>query len=388
MGLEHSKTFPFSSAHRWGYCDGAPKMCKDEDDVSTPESEEGEAAHWVAQQMLETFKMGGDGLPIGRVLVNRQAPNGVVITDDMFDGAITYYNIIIKVVGEDRANLMIEQRVSAHYTLDPEAWGTADAIYYDAKTNTLYIWDFKYGHFSVVAFDNLQLAGYAIATCETFKYVPLNPRLSMNIVQPRCYDGQGPLRNWTVALDGLRAHTNIMKGAIINHRMNKGKVTSGSWCRECPARYKCPAIRQATAVAIDFSTTAIPLNLSNEALAYELDITDIAHDRIKQRKLAIETEAEKRVRAGQLIPGRRMEDTIGNREWTDPKIVPMIADSFGLNLTAQPKPLSVAQAEKVLKAAGVDEQLLKPYYHNRKTGVKLIADDGSRARQLFSQEKI
>ncbi len=392
MGLEHSKVFGLSGAPRWANCNGAPKLCADEPDIDSEVSREGTAAHWVAEQMLETFKLGGDGLPIGKLLIGRKAPNGMVITDEMFDGALTYYNVIVNVVGwagQNRSNLHIEARVTAHHTLDPEAWGTADAIYFDAKNNILYIWDFKFGHLSVVAYDNLQLVAYAIATGETFKYTKLNPRLHLTIIQPRCYDGQGPVREWITTYDDLRAHVNKLKSAIIAHRMNKGMVTSGAWCRECPAGHKCPAIRQAAAIAIDFSTTAIPLDMSNDALAYELEIIERAEDRIKQRKAAVTTEAETRVRAGQLVPGRRMQDTVGNRAWSVPDAeVYQLGLSVGINLKSESKPVTVAAAEKMLKAKAIDASVISKYHHKPKTGVKLVFDDGSRAKQIFSQEKI
>lgn len=387
--MEHSKTFPFSSAYRWSNCPGAPKMCKDEPDTSDETAMEGDTAHWVAEQMLETFKLGGDGRAIGLTLIGMQSLNGMIITDEMYDGALVYYNQIVKVVGEDRANLHIEVRVNAHHTLDPEAWGTADAIYYDVSTNTLYIWDFKFGHYSIEAYDNMQLASYAVAACETFKYDKINPRLSLNIIQPRCYDGKGPVRNWITVRDDLRAHVNIMKSAIIDHRMNKGMLNTGSWCRECPARHKCPAIRQAAAVAIDYSTTAIPLDMSNEAIAYELEIIERAEERIKQRKSAIATEAERRVRAGQLVPGRRMEDTVGNRKWSSPdEHIFMLGETLGVNFHQPDKPVSPNQAETILRKNGVDESVIKAYYHKPQTGLKLVADDGTRAKRIFSQEKI
>jgi len=388
--MEHSKTFPISGAPRWAYCPGAPKMCKDEPDTSSEEAEEGNATHWVAQQMLETFKLGADGHAIGQVLIGRQAPNGMIITDEMFDGALTYYNIITKTIGDgDRQYLYIECRVKAGQTLDPEMWGTLDCMWFEAKGNNLYIWDFKFGHLRIAAYDNMQLVGYAIAAGETFKYTKINPRLSLNIVQPRCYDGQGPLLNWSTTYDDLRAHVNIMKQSITDHRMNKGLVKSGAWCRECPARRKCPAILQAAAVSIDFSTTAIPVGMSNEALAYELEVIERAEARIKQRKAAIEAEAESRVRSGQLVPGRRMEDTIGHRKWSRSNAeIYMLGETFGCNFHRSDEPITPAAADKLLKAKKVDATVINAYHSTSKTGVKLVADNGTRAAQIFSQEKI
>lgn len=390
---EHSKLFPFSGAHRWVHCHGSIGLCFDEPDVETESAREGTAAHWVAEQMLQAYKQRTDsnGIPTGEALVGSQAPNGVIVTDEMFDAALTYYNKITKVVGTDvkrKSRLMLEQRVRAP-GLDEEAWGTADAIFYDATTNTLYIWDFKYGHASVIAFENYQLLGYAEGAVHELQLASYCPRLDLNIVQPRCFDGAGPLRKWVVSYNDIRGYLNHMKHAIDTHKANNALVTSGSWCKDCKAGYKCPAIRQSTALAIDWSNLPIPQGMSNESLAYQLDVVEMAIKRLESRKVALDAEAERRVKEGQFVPGRRMEDTVSRDQWNKtPKEIKILGEMFHMDFLNEPKPKTPGQVKEMLRKKGIDASVISGYYSKSKTGIRMVPDDGSKARNIFSQEKI
>ena len=391
---EHSKLFGFSSAHRWtgNHCPGSVGMCLDEEDPDTEASMEGTAAHYVAETMLQQFKQRVDsnGIPAGEALIGQQAPNGIIIIEEMFDAALVYYLKVTEVVGTDverKANLRIEKRVYAP-SIDEEAWGTADAVFWWPNTNTLVIWDLKYGHKSVDAHENEQLVGYAQATAETFQIDTLNPRLCLNIVQPRCYDGKGALRQWNTCLDNIRAHVNHLRHAANLHREGKAMCRSGEWCYKCPARGKCTALTGASTVAVDYSAAPVKLNMSPVALGYELELVEKALDRLEQRHEAILAEAEKRVRGGELIPGRRMEDKLGNKKWNKEVDPAMLGSLFGCDFMKPAPPKTPTQAITELRKKGLDESVISTYYHTPKAGVKLVADDGTRTKQLFSGEHL
>jgi hypothetical protein len=392
MITEHSKTFGFSAAPRWVNCNGSIKLAEgDPPQEDTQDTREGTAAHHVAEQMLNAFKIGQNWFEIGAALIGVADPDGTIIDDDMFDAALTYVQIIVKVVGNDperRKYLFIELKVKSTY-LDPEAWGTSDAIFYDVTTNTLYVWDFKYGHGSVVAFENYQLLGYAQAAVEIFNYKRLNPRLSLHIVQPRCYDGQGALRSWEIAFDFIRTYINKMSHAIQTYRMGKPLCVSGPWCRDCEVGHKCPSLTGASAVAVDLSHKPIPLEFAAEGLAYEKTVIDAAIDRMTQRKSAIDALMEKRVRGGELIPGFCMEQQYGFKGWNQPiKNIFMMGDLLKVNLRKPEAAISPTQAITLLKKAGHDTNTINAFYSVPKTGSKLVPDDGSKAAQIFSQEKL
>lgn len=393
MITEHSKLFGFSSAYIWSHCVGSIIMNATEENPSTEESMLGDATHWVGEIMLESFKerIDGIGVEVGGDAIGHPAPNGVIVTEDIYDAALTYYQAVTDVVQCDvqrKLALLVEARVHAA-SIDEEAWGTGDSFFYWPATNTLYGWDYKNGHRRVEAFENLQLAGYAQAYCETHGLANLNPRLVLTIIQPRCYDGRGSHLTWETTLDGIRAYVNHLRQAAQDYRAGKNMCTTGPWCRDCLSRYKCPAILNAGASAIDYSTTAIPNNLSNDALAYELTVSRAAIKRLEQREDALAAEADGRIRKGNLIPGWRMAETFGQNKWNRPDaMIIAMGDALDVDLRAPTKCVSPFQMSKVFKKKGVDEVVIKPYYGKPKTGLRLSVDDGSKARQVFSGGKL
>lgn len=391
--MEHSKTFGISSAGRWVECSGSVKLLQDHvPEEDTEESKQGTAVHYVGEKMLAAFKADQDHLALGESLIGTTHENGIIITEEMFDTALCYAEQIIKVVGDDsdrKAMLILEQRVEAR-SIDPECWGTPDAFFYDIPVNTLHVWDLKNGHGRVEVFENYQLIGYAQAICETFNYARINPRLNLNIIQPRCYDGKGPEQSWILPFDNIRGYINKMKWAVQRFRMAKSELITGSHCKYCDVSYKCAAILKAAAHVIDFSMDTIPLNMSAEAIAYEKTVVDTAMSRLKERSRAVDAQLENRIRKGEMIPGFRMDDVMGNKQWInkDPKTIEMMGKMLKVKTMNDPQPRTPTQVMKELKKNKVDESVISPYYHTTKTGVKLVADDGSKAKRIFSQEKI
>lgn len=392
MITEHSKLFPFSSAHRWtgDACPGSIVLCLDEPDLDTESSREGTAAHWVVEEMFKSFmlRVDNDGTEAGKRLIGVAHPqNGVIITEEMYEHALGFYNTVTPIV-KDKKFLFIEFRVHAP-SIHEQAFGTLDLSYYAREKNLIHLWDYKYGHKSVKAVNNRQLVGYAQALCETWKMEDTNPRLSLNIYQPRCYyDGLGPVRNWLTTLDDIRGLVNGLRHAANVYEAGTAQVVSGEWCYECPARHKCPALTHASANAIDYSTQPVPVDMSNDVLAYELELTEAAFDRLKQRKDAIEAQAIHRITHGDLIPGRRMQDTFSNYKWNKPadEMIPIIK-LFGVDPS---KPVDIKTPTQVLgmlKKKGVDAAVIAPYYGKSRSGAVMVKDDGERAKLIFNQEK-
>jgi hypothetical protein len=308
----------------------------------TQESMEGDATHFVGECMLRAYKATGytTAVECGEAMVGITHANGVIITEEMFDVALCYLDKIYAVVGDDpkrRAMLIVEQRVEAR-SIDPECWGTPDAFFYEVDTNTLYVWDLKNGHGRVDVFENYQLLGYSQAICETFSYTRLNPRLNLNIVQS----------------------------------------------------HKCPAIRQAGGNAIDVSMDTISREMTPDSMSYEKGLVEHALLILKERQSALDSMIEKNIRDGKFIPGYRMQDTVSSKKWknNDPKTMEMMGQLLGVETMNEPKPLTPTQVLTKLKKNKIDESVIMPYYHTTKTGVKVVPDDGSRAKQIFSQEKI
>jgi hypothetical protein len=73
---------------------------------------DGTAAHWAVSEVLS-----GRQVDVGVI-----APNGVVLTEQMCEGA----DLMDDAVGPERSSLFVEKRVAAPY-VHLDCWGTPDA---------------------------------------------------------------------------------------------------------------------------------------------------------------------------------------------------------------------------------------------------------------------
>lgn len=383
-----------SSMFRTVACHGWAMMAADIVEEETQESREGTAVHWVAEQMMASYQDPNGGVPYSDQYIDKPAENGVIITDDMYDAALTYTGELIQTA--QQTGLL--RSINIEHRLDmPEIhefnWGTPDAWLFDQKNMTLYMWDLKYGHASVLATENWQLMDYAVGA---LNQVTNNNGLQDNgitvkfcIVQPRCFDGNGPYRRWELKDVDLRGYVNQMKYACEMSDKPDAKLTAGTHCRDCPARYKCPASLNSSAVIIDESFMAIPVDVSNEGLAYELSMIERAEALIKARKNAMEAEAFKRIASGTSLPGFGVAETFTRDKWNAPaEEVFTMCDLMGVNARKPPEAKTPNQVINLLKSVNVDGSVIMSYYGKEQSGLKLIKDDGSKAKQIFSQGKL
>lgn len=360
----------------------------------TDATREGNAAHWVGERILNSYK---PDMPIiiNLDLIGQPAPNGVIVTEEMWDGAHLYANHILMVCMSTGLldQLHIEERVSMP-EIHEHCWGTPDCWAFDAKTLTLYIFDFKYGHSSVVAFMNWQLICYIQGILN--QVIPtLPPKTAHNIkvvatiVQPRCYDGQGALRTWEEYAIKMNPHVEQLRVAAHAAMEIINRCTTGSHCKNCNGRPHCPALRESAARVIDQSCDTIPSPMTDIGLAYELEKLTDAEDRLTARRAALEVDAEFRIRQGTQMPGLSLEQKYGRDKWNmDDAMVISTGQMMGVELTAPAAVLTPSQAKALLKKNDVDPAVIDGLYSKPPTSMKLVVDDGSKAKQIFSQGEL
>ena len=110
-----------------------------------------------------------------------------------------------------------------------------------------------------------------------------------------------------------------------------------------------------------------------------------AEKKLKARRDALEADAEHRVRSGALLPGWKMEQRYGRNKWNDPGSVSVMGEMFGVDLMQEPQPLTPAKAIEKLRANKVDPAVINGLYSKPPTSMKMVHDDGSQARQIFSK---
>jgi hypothetical protein len=155
-------------------------------DLPTEESMEGDAAHWLAMMTAN-----GVPMPIGT-----PCPNGVLVDQDMIDGAELWADIVGP-YGEAERKVRIIRIHPRH------CGGTPDNYRHDPIAQTMRVFDYKYGHRFVEVFENKQLAAYATGVIDELNLSQTETWFEFVLVQPRSYHPDGPVRRWTVRASDL-----------------------------------------------------------------------------------------------------------------------------------------------------------------------------------------
>jgi hypothetical protein len=368
----------------------------------TEESRDGTAAHWVSASILTSWKNEGGRYPImhGGILGTTD-PDGTIVTNDMLEGAEMYCDEIAAVMEMAEleglpnawAHLHIEERVFATEWVHPDNWGTVDAWFYNPNTHTLYIWDFKFGHLDISAFENLQLVDYYAGIAQGLGIngeTDQTLQVIMQAIQPRCFTSNGPIKEWKVMGSDLRGLINKIATAATEARSGEARTISGPQCRYCPARHGCASARDAAMAGVDYIHRAHPDDLTNDAVSFELATLRSAKKSIEYRLEAMEEECSSRLSAGQTVPGFKMKVSDGRRKWAkDTAVIRNVGALTGVDLIETEKPITPFQAEKKLRDAGYDkdgiESTLGSLITRPSAGMKVVKDDGSEARRIFSQ---
>jgi hypothetical protein len=353
---------------------------------------EGTAAHWAAEQILRSFIDPSLQVLIHSDLVGQTAPNGVVVDDEMCESAQVYVDDILYTCtqqGISVRELHIEERTDPIPEIHDLCWGTPDCWAFHVGTRTLYLWDFKHGHKGVEEVENEQLITYSLdALRKVTAGRPLDDHgitVDYRIVQPRCYDGRPAVNQWVVPAVELRAHVNWIQSKVAEALEIGAMCHTGPQCGICEAAGICPALRESTTTVVDVIAMAGVEPPSDDALSYELQVARRAETILKARREALEATLEHRLRSGVRVPGWGLEQGYGKRQWKkgDDEVY-ALGDILGVDLR-DTRPCTPAQADKRLKAAGVDGAVISDYYGKNPTSMRLVYDDGSEARRIFKR---
>lgn len=333
--------------------------------------------------------------------VGVQAPNGVAVTAEMLEAAELVRDDIIATLGQDWAKyLVIEQRVQIPRIHETHNWGTPDYRAWSRLNNgslCLHVWDFKFGHGIVEAFENWQLIDYTaglLGEAHIDGYQEQQTVVDMVVIQPRAYHRDGPVRRWRVVASDLRAHFNKLAFAAEAALSANPKATpTPEGCEHCTGRHACEALQRESYAAIDKAKQYGALDLSPHALGLELRTLKRAQALLEARVSGLEAQADATIRKGTLVPFWSLESVPGRLAWVKPaNEVFALGDMLGINFRKQPEPLTPTQAKTAAKAAAKAANLPGDTYDaliegcaSRPTGaVKLVPDDGTKARLTFT----
>lgn len=366
-----------SGAPIWRYCALYPTMNARYPQEATEDTLAGEAAHWAFYEMLYARP----------VAVGQVAPNGVTLLDDMIEAAELYCDVIdrdLASVGLDRRWLQAERRVYMP-RIHEQNWGTPDTWFYAEHLRRMFVYDFKYGHDFVDAYENYQCIDYTEGIAQQLGIDGLTDQatgVDIVVIQPRNYDRQGPVRRWQVTLSDLRPHFNTLRNQAEKAIQPQPEAAVNPKCKHCPGRHACNTLQRAGYEAAHLSRQSVPVELSPEALTLEYRMLAEAQEALKARVSGLYQEIETRLRVkGERMPRFRLQDTYGREAW---KVPPEQVIAAGLMFGAQvgkPATLTPKQAVK----AGMPVEVVARMSETIKTGVKLVPDDGRAAARVFGK---
>lgn len=371
MITEHAKLWSPSNASRWVFCRGCPQLLAElnNGNKSTIHTLEGEAAHWINEQVL-TYDLPWQ--VVDSTYCDTVAPNGVLITKEM----INFCKVFIDLVRNTPGSHNIEQRVDIP-SIHPDCFGTVDHDGYDLQTATLYVDDFKYG-WGIV--DNWwQHTCYASGLIDTLGLVPHLITVVMRTIQPRPWHPIGPIREWRIKGDQLQPYIDQLHDAANDIFP---ELTSGEHCKNCRAILSCPANYRATLNAIDISDWPIDKERTNKGR--ELTILKHAKKTIENRLSAVESESEAELLAGGFIEGWAMGASKGGGKSTwniDTEEIRKLGVDHDINLIKE-TPVTPIQAIK----NGVPADIVKGHSKMPTQGVKLMPVESTLAYKVFKGE--
>lgn len=391
MNGGHAPLAP-SSAPVWGFCSGSVLATQQSPNIETQATREGNAAHWIGSECLAEWRHSNGRAAMCSEWVGKTAPNGVVIDKEMADAVQVYVSDVLHVANQHGAlrGMVIEQAVSMPH-IHPQNYGTLDCAIPVFEANTIYLWDYKHGHGAVEAEGNLQLIDYAAGLSQMFGidgHADQSIKLVLRVVQPRCFDGRGPVKEWSGMLSDIRPYVNQLT-AKANEAFTNPTLTSGPHCRYCPALLPCSASRNAAYRMFDYVESPFVIDdMTGPDLAVERSILEKGIKIAKARLDAVEEQIRHDVANGDSSSGLTLEATSGNLGWTvEFDQIIGLGSMFGLDLDKK-QPLTPTQAIALAPPESREafEKAVNSMAKRPSRGVKLVDIKNSRNALAFQKK--
>lgn len=374
----HAELSP-SSAARWMACPGSVALSRDIPNTSSAYADEGTAAHELAAKCLTDGSSPQDCIELV-VPVNG---TDFTVDQDMADYVGGYVQRIRELVDSLGGELLVEQRLDiSSITGEEDAEGTSDAVI--LLDDEIIIVDLKYGQgVQVDAVGNKQLRIYALAALGAYDLLGTVKRVRMIIDQPR----KKHYSEEVVSVEDLRHFAEEVKRAA--ERVEAACTYIGQWdelhekyltpgekqCQFCPAKGKCPKLRdevldtvfaQTPATvdefeAIDTQTTLEEVKELIAAGKYDrpgdwLGIAMGKVDLVEAWCKAVRAEVETMLLAGDDVRGFKLvEGRRGSRAWVNAEEAEATLKAMRLKTEQMYdfKLISPTTAEKLAKAGDI-----------------------------------
>ena len=350
-----------SSSSRWLKCPPSAVAATMYENTGTVFTQEGTLAHEVAEYMARSgfYHLDKDSQEEG-------------VTTEMTACAELYRDYIQELVTDDNAVILLEQRLDFSPWV-PKGFGTGDCII--IQGNRLDVIDYKYGKgVAVSAVENSQMRLYGLGALNDFGDIYDIQEIGMHIFQPRINN---------ISVDVLRVEDLLAWGEEVKPiaklaAKGKGDFCSGEHCRFCPHAGQCPTLAADCTKAVNVSggKAAVP-TLAPWMIADILKQEPVISAWIK----AVKDRALTQMLNGEQIPGYKVVEGRGSREWEDTQSALAALAQAGYSseqVFTQPEILSPAAMEKSIGKKKVGE--LVGQYIVSKPGNPTIAPESDRRK--------
>lgn len=327
----HARLSP-SSRHRWGLCPGSVREeAKYPEPPSGPAAADGTHSHTLLEHCIKH-----DTWPASLIGLEMEDHEGKFVVDDERAARV---QVAVDYINGRPGSVASETRVDPAFLVGRrDLAGTVDVTIYDAASQALEIVDYKDGVGVIDAAFNPQLEQYALGVLASIEAnrIPVQ-NVTMTIVQPRNkVRGLPTVSSHTVSasyiLNDVRRE--ILDQAYAVDAPDAPLVPGEKQCRWCRAKGACPALTQSAMKEIGIMFQPVPQAEPTEPVdivqqAAKQDPATMTGEQLQQilmaaplvRQLieAAEAEAQRRLEAGQPVPGYKLVNGRGSRSWSLPE---------------------------------------------------------------------
>lgn len=322
-----------SSSSRWLKCPPSAVAATMYPSTGSDYTREGTLAHEVAEAIAS-----GQSPDVLHGDIDKAA-GCCEMTHEMVDCAVAYRDYIQELITDDNAVVLLEQRIDFSPWV-PGGFGTADCII--IQGNRLDIVDYKFGKgVEVSADDNSQMRLYGLGALHEFGDIYDITEVGMHIFQPRLNNislevlSHGELADWG---DEVKPVAKLAAEG-------KGEYCSGEHCRFCPHAGQCPTLSAECMKVV---------NLGGGKAAVPTMAPWMIADILKQESIitgwlkAVKERALSQMLSGEEIPGYKVVEGRGSREWSDEDrvVAKLQLEGYGMADITKTEILSPYQMEK------------------------------------------
>mgnify|MGYP003295976083 CR=1 FL=1 len=328
-----------SSSARWLKCPPSAVAASMYENTATEYTQEGTLAHEVAEYMARNnfYNLDKDSQDEG-------------VNLEMVSCAEAYRDYLQELITDDNAVILLEQRLDFSPWV-PKGFGTGDCII--IQGNRLDVIDYKYGKgVAVSAVENSQMRLYGLGALNDFGDIYDIQEIGMHIFQPRINNISVEVMS---SIDLLAWGADVVKPIAKLAAKGKGDFCSGEHCRFCPHAGQCPTLAADCTKAVNISggKAAVP-TLAPWMVADILKQEPVITAWIK----AVKDRALTQMLNGEQIPGYKVVEGRGSREWADEQAAARLLHDVGYDpedYLTRPELLSPAAMEKSIGKKKVAE---------------------------------